>query len=289
VTIGPVIFGDNQFLGINHADAAKAASFSGRFSSVDAVLEVLGWAYDCGIRDFMFTTHERLRPVFSEIVRSRLFPEMGFIPCLPYAHKYADAMSDGGFLGVARRHLWHAPKGRLLRSAAKVGVGDFEAGMELLVEIEVQMARGLSVRGVFLQNVFFDLLMGLSAVGLIERFHRHVEDRFKAVPGYITMNHIFAQDLLCQRMGIDSPWLCSNFNVAGFRMNPSRDAVVDAYANGSSRNIAMSVFASGSLPGAAALDFVCGAKGVDAVLFGSGSQANIRTNCQAFQAALGGS
>lgn len=275
MTIGRIIFGDNQFLGVNHASPTKAMAMQDRFANPDAILEVLGWAYDAGIRDFMFTTHDRLNPVFKEIVHSRLFSGMRYIPCLPYAHKYANTLTEGGPVAVIKEHIKGCSKRRLISSFSRMAIGDFSASMELLVEIELLMTKGLNVRGVFLQNIIFDLIVGLRGYGLLERFHRYVSDRFGATPGFITMNHPLAQHVLTHELGITSPWICSNFNFAGFRMNPSQTDVENSYANGRSSNIAMSVLASGALRPEESVTYVRKFSGVDSILFGSSSKKNI--------------
>lgn len=278
MSFGRVILGDNQFLGINHASPAKAAELGDRFARPQAILEVIGWAYEAGIRDFMFTTHDRLKPVLEEIARSRLFPGMRYIPCLPYAHKYANTLTESGLKAVFTEHLGGCSKRHLLAGLGRLALGDFAALMQLLLEVELMMMRGLPVHGVFLQNVIFDLIVGLRGQRLLERFHRHVSERFQATPGYITMNHPLAQKVLCDEIGLVKPWICANFNVAGFRMNPSPREVEQSYANGRSSNIAMSVLASGALGAVDAVDYVSRFRGVDSILFGSSRKTNIEAN-----------
>lgn len=278
MSFGKVIFGDNQFLGINHADPEKAKLFQDRFKSADAIIEVIGWAYQAGVRDFMFTTHGRLDGAFREILRSRMFPEMNYVPCLPDTYKYANALAEGSFVSVIGKRLASSSKLGVLGGLGRAAIGDLSGLMQLLVEVELLMTRGLRVNGIFLHNVIFDLAMGLHATTILERFHRYVEDKLFAIPGYITLNHPQAQKVLCEDIGIKLPWLCSNFNVAGFRMNPSLHAVEASFANGLSRNIAMSIFASGSLNPQDSITYIKGAVGVDAMLFGSSRQANIFAN-----------
>ena len=278
MSFGRILLGDNQFLGINHASPDKALALDDKFARPDAILEVIDWAYQAGIRDFMFTTHERLKPVFAEIVRSRLFPDMQYIPCLPYAHKYANSLTDGGMRAVVTDHMGGCSKTDLLTGLGRLAVGDFAVVMQLLVDIELLMTRGLNVRGVFLQNVIFDLIVGLRGQGLLARFHRHVTERFKATPGYITMNHPLAQQVLCDEVGLQQPWICANFNVAGFRMNPGKAEVEASFGNGRSKNIAMSIFASGALGAGGAVEHVRDFKGVDGILFGSSRRQNIESN-----------
>jgi hypothetical protein len=216
--------------------------------------------------------------VLQEIVRSRLFPGMRYIPCLPYAHKYANTLTEGGMKAVLTQHLGRCDKRRLMTGFARVALGDLPALMQLLLEVELMMTRGLPVSGVFLQNVLFDLIVGLRGNRVLERFHRYVSERFSATPGYITMNHPIAQSVLCDELGLVKPWICANFNVAGFRMNPSPQEVQQSYANGRSANIAMSVLASGALGATESVRFVSQFRGVDSILFGSSRRANIEAN-----------
>ncbi|MES2016813.1 MAG: hypothetical protein V4484_09970 [Pseudomonadota bacterium] len=277
MSFGKIIFGDNQFLGINHASQKKAADLQDQFRNIDEIVKVLGYAYEAGVRDFMFTTHDHFTGAFDEIKRSKLFPEMGYIPCIPYAHKYANALAEHGILSVVMSRLQAMSKRRVLSGVGRAMLGDLGGIMQLLVEVELLMTKGLPVRGVFLQNVVFDLMLGMGGQGILEKYHRYVE-RIGLTPGYITMNHPLAQRVLCDQIGIKDPWICSNFNVAGFRMNPSQQAVEASYANGKSRNIAMSIFASGMLSPQESVDYVLRSAGVDAALFGSSKQANIVAN-----------
>lgn len=278
MSFGKVIFGDNQFLGVNHSSQSKAAVMMQKFHDAESIIEVLGYAYECGVRDFMFTTHEKYAPVFSEIVRSKLFPDMNFIPCLPYAHKYANAMAERGIVEVVLSTIKDVKKIDLLKSLAVLPFGDFSGVMKLLVEVEMLMCKGLAVKGVFLQNILFDLLLAFSAKEIIIKYDRYVSGDLGLIPGYITMNHGAASRFLCREAGLVQPWVCSNLNANGFRTNPSLEDVKSSFAKGNTKNIAMSVFASGLLSADESLSFVVQSKGVDSILFGSSSRENIRKN-----------
>ena len=65
-----LLFGDNQFFGVNHMSEEKARAQLMRFQDLDAVMDVLDVAYDEGIRTFMCTTHDRIAEV-ADRVRSR--------------------------------------------------------------------------------------------------------------------------------------------------------------------------------------------------------------------------
>jgi len=54
-----VIFGDNQFFGINHMSEEKAQALAERFWDRKAITDVIDVAYECGIRGFMLNTNQR--------------------------------------------------------------------------------------------------------------------------------------------------------------------------------------------------------------------------------------
>ena len=55
-----LLFGDNQFFGVNHMSEEKARAQAMRFQDINAVLEVLDNAMDEGVTSFMCTTHDRI-------------------------------------------------------------------------------------------------------------------------------------------------------------------------------------------------------------------------------------
>jgi hypothetical protein len=279
------ILGDNQFLGVNHADQAKAAELFERFNNPDAILDIINAAYDVGVRDFMFTTHDRYDPVFDEIRRSNLFPGMQYTPCIPYAHKYWSRLSSQSFPQLVASTAMEVNPFQAISGGLALLSGRPAGLIRLLVEIEALMCKGLPVRGVFLQNAAFDLLMAVDAHRELAAFAEIVTRQLNALPGFITMNHPKAVDLLCNDIGLDRPWICANYNLGGFRTNPSKVTVEASFASRRSQNIAMSVFASGKASGQSSLDFVISRVGqqggVDAILFGSSSAKHIQTNTRA--------
>jgi len=87
-----VLFGDNQFFGVNHMSEEKARQQLVRFKDTAAIIEVLDIAYDMGIRTFMCTTHDRIGEVCDHMRADRArYRNFIYYPCMPYAHKYANS------------------------------------------------------------------------------------------------------------------------------------------------------------------------------------------------------
>jgi len=271
-----ILFGDNQFFGVNHMSEEKARAQAMRFQDTGAVIEVLDDAYAEGIRTFMCTTHERISEVCDYFRANRdKYPDFKFYPCMPYAHKYANAAAELGVLGAIRSFL---PEENAFRALLKGGLSlarkDIEGLANLLIDSEMKMFAGLPTPVVFLQNVATDFLLGLGFDEAFRIFADCVRTRYGAEPGFISMNApVLVQRL--QRSGLENPIICTNINKIGFRMSGGMAAYEALMASGRCRLIAMSVFASGALPPQEALEYVCSRPRVNSIVFGASSRRNI--------------
>lgn len=272
-----LLFGDNQFFGVNHMSEEKARAQAMRFQKIDAVINVLDAAYEEGIKTFMCTTHERIESVANHIrANPSRYAGFTFYPGMPYAHKYANAMTEDGMLGAIKRFL---PEEGLVNAAFRGGLSlarkDIEGLTTLLVDAEMKMFKGLSTPVIFLQNVVTDLLMGLKLEVAFRAFADHVRKRYGAEPGFITMNLPRLVRVL-ENAGIENPIICANINKAGFRMCGGLQAYEETLKQHKFRAIAMSVFASGALQPREAIEWVCQVPNLQAIVFGASSRTNIR-------------
>ena len=275
-TMDRLLFGDNQFFGVNHMSEEKARAGQIRFQDTDAIMRVLDSAYDEGVRTFMCTTHDRVADIADRVrTNPERYAGMKFFPCMPYAHKYANAVTDDGFLGAIRRFL---PDEGLLdsisRGTSSLVKKDIEGITTLLIDAELKMFAGLDTPVVWLQNVVVDLLLGLGFTDALQIFADHVRNRYGAEPGFITMNLPKLLDDL-DSVGIKNPIVCANINKIGFRMSGGVDAYLEAMRARPFRAVAMSVFASGAIPPREAIEWVCGLPNIESIVFGASSRANI--------------
>ena len=271
-----LLLGDNQFFGINHMSEEKARAQELRFQDLGNVMQVIDAARDEGIRTFMCTTHARIAEI-CDIVRAKPdeYPDMVFLPCMPYAHKYANAITEDGFLGAVRRFL---PEGGVMGAALKgtrsLAAKDVEGIATLLIDAELQMFEGLRTPVVWMQNVVVDLLLGLGFLDAFRIFADHVRTRHGAEPGFITMNLPQLLDAL-DTVGVVNPLVCANINKIGFRMSGGVDAYRDAMERRPFRAVAMSVLASGAIDAEEAIEWVCGLPNLESIVFGASSRTHI--------------
>lgn len=274
----PLLFGDNQFFGVNHMSEEKARAQQIKFQDLESVIGVLDAAYDEGVTTFMCTTHSRVSEICDHVRRNpERYADFKFFPCMPYAHKYADAVTEDGMLGAVRRFL---PEEGFVNAALRGGRSlakkDIEGITTLLVDAEMAMFRGLSTPVVWLQNVVVDLLLGLRFNEAFKIFADHVRAKYGAEPGFITMNLPRLLDTL-DDLGLENPIVCSNINKIGFRMSGGIESYQRALAGRPFRAVAMSVFASGAIPPREALDWIFDQPNIESIVFGASSRANIRS------------
>lgn len=272
-----LLFGDNQFFGINHMSEEKARTQSMRFQDINAVIEVLDNALDEGVTSFMCTTHDRIALVCDHMrVQPERYKNFSFMPCMPYAHKYANAVTEDGILGTLKRFM---PDEGFLNAAMRGGMSlakkDIEGVTTLLIDAEMKMFEGLKTPVIFLQNVVVDLLLGMGMKEALRIFANHVKTRYNAEPGFITMNMPMLLDVL-DELGIENPIVCSNINKLGFRMSGGFEAYEKALRERKFRAVAMSVFASGAIPPKEAIEWICQQPNIEAIVFGASSRGNIR-------------
>ena len=271
-----LLFGDNQFFGVNHMSEEKARQQQMRFQNTDAVIDVLKDAYDEGVTTFMCTTHDRIGEVADYFRENReQYPDFTFFPGMPYAHKYANAITTDGMMGALRRFTPNegVVDAAMRGTSALVGK-DIEGIVTLLIDAEMKMFEGLPTPVIWLQNVVTDLLLGMGFNDAFSIFADHVRSRYNAEPGFITMNLPMLAGVL-EKQNIASPLICANINKIGFRMSGGMDAYHQALQSHDFRPVAMSVYASGAIPADEAIQWVCEQPNIEAIVFGASSRRNI--------------
>jgi hypothetical protein len=237
---------------------------------------VLKIAYDEGIRVFMCTTHERIAEV-CEYFRAHQdhYADFQFYPGMPYAHKYANAVTEYGMLGALKSFLPEKGKlGALFRGGVSVARRDIEGMVGLLIDAEMKMFHDLKTPVIFLKNIFTDLILGLGMNEIFSIFAEHVRNQYHAEPGFITMNVPMLLDAL-EGCGIENPIICADINKLGFRMCGGMKKYEEVIATRRFQPIAMSVLASGAIPPREALEYVCAQPNIRSIVFGASGRANI--------------
>ena len=271
-----VIFGDNQFFAVNHLSDEKSREQAIRFKDDSAIVRVLDQAIETGVNTFMCTTHDRIANICDHFrANPDKYKNFNIFPCMPYAHKYANAVTELGILGTIKQYV----PGNIFSTFAKGGMAflskDFLSMMELLIDAEMKMFKGINTPVIFIQNVLVDMILGLKMFDVLKAYDEYIRKKFNAEPGYITMNMPALLDAL-NSIGIHNPIICSSINKIGFRMSGGKE-IYEKYLNEKQfRPIAMQVLAAGALRPREAIEYLGKFPKIESVLFGASSKSHIQ-------------
>ena len=270
-----VLFGDNQFFAVSHLSDEKSREQAIRFKDDSSIIKVLDQARECGINTFMCTTHDRIANI-CDYMRANpdKYRNFNIFPCMPYAHKYANAVTDLGIVGTIKQYV----PGNIFSAFTKGGVAfirkDFISLMELLIDAEMKMFKGVNTPVIFIQNVVVDMILGLKMFEVFREYDSYIRTRYNAEPGYITMNMPALLDVL-NSLGIENPIICSSINKIGFRMSGDKEIYEKYLTEKQFRPVAMQVLAAGALRPAEAIEYLSQFPKIESVLFGASSKSHI--------------
>jgi hypothetical protein len=202
------------------------------------------------------------------------YKQFSIYPCMPYAHKYANAVTELGILGTIKQYVPGNFFGSIFKGGMAVVSKDYISIMELLIDAEMKMFKKINTPVIFLQNVITDLLLGLGMKDILKAFHDYVKKKYDAEPAFITMNMPKLLDVL-ESAGIENPIICSSINKAGFRMSGGMAVYEETLRTRKLRAIAMQVLGGGAIPAKEAIEYVCSLPNVESILFGASSRQNI--------------
>jgi hypothetical protein len=270
-----ILFGDNQFFAVNHISDKKSMDQAIKFKSDEAIIRTLDYAIEAGINTFMCTTHDRIARI-CDVIRANpeKYKNFKIYPCMPYAHKYANAVTELGIQGTIKQYVPGNIFGTMFKGGMALVSKDFLKIMELLIDAELKMFKGINTPVIFLQNVITDLLLGLGMVDVLKGFHDYILKKYDAEPGFITMNMPKLLDTL-ESAGIKNPIICFSMNKVNFRMSGGQDLYEETLKTRKLRAIAMQVLGGGAIPPKEALEYVSKLPNVESILFGASSKANI--------------
>ena len=270
-----ILFGDNQFFAVNHISDSKSREQSIKFKDDKAIIKVLDDAINAGINTFMCTTHDRIANI-CDIIRANpeKYKDFKIFPCMPYAHKYANAVTELGIAGTLKQYVPGNFFGSLFKGGMAYLSKDYESIMELMIDAEMKMFKGINTPVIFLQNVITDLLLGLRAYDVLIAFHAYIKKKHNAEAGFITMNMPKLVEVL-EKGGVENPIVCASINKVGFRMSGGKDIYEETLKTKKFRAVAMQVLGGGAINPKEALEYVCGLPNIESVLFGASSKGNI--------------
>ncbi|HEY5123953.1 MAG TPA: hypothetical protein VIK14_09480 [Ignavibacteria bacterium] len=281
--IDKIVFGDNQFFGINHMSQEKAQQLAEQFFDISNIYRVYDMVIEADVKGIMLNSNDRAKDICdffrSDPVR---YNNLSWYPSIPYPYKYANLVAEKGIIPAINEVLFKD------NSASRVANLVFKGGlavlskdaikmMQMLIDTEMKIFRELNVKVVFLQNIITDLMLGYDIRIVFEEYCQYIRKKYKALPGLITQNMPWLIGKL-KEWGIHEVVICTSFNKIGYLMSPDVKSYIDAASKNNPDNyqlMAMSTLASGAIPAQEAYEFI-NAQNLQSVVFGASSAEHIK-------------
>lgn len=281
--IDKIVFGDNQFFGINHMSQEKAQQLSEKFFQTENIYKVYDIAFNNGIEAVMLNSNDRAKEICDHFRSNKSkYSHLAWYPSIPYPHKYANMVNEKGIFPAINDVLFSNNSALgVLGMVAKGGMAvlgkDAIELMKMLVDIEVKIYKGLDIKVIFLQNIIVDLMLGYDIKEVFYEYCSYIRKKYNALPGLITQNMPYLKSKL-EEWGIEEVVICSSINKIGYLMSPDIQSYLDAIKNNDPNKyqlMAMSTLASGAIRATDAYDFI-NSLNLQSVVFGASSEKNIQ-------------
>ena len=107
------------------------------------------------------------------------YKDFKIYPCMPYGHKYANAVTELGILGTLKKYV----PGNIISTLEKVGIAYAQRNiidiMEILIDVEMKMFKDIHTPIIFIQNVVTDLILGLGMKNIFVEFSKYIKRKYR--------------------------------------------------------------------------------------------------------------
>jgi len=270
-----LLFGDNQFFGVNHLSDEKGRQLAIKFGRIEAIMDVLDYCQSLGINTFVCSTRPQIANI-TEFVRKNpsKYENFKISPTIPDVHKYNNALSELGILGTIKNFVPSNFVNFLSKGALSFIKKDFLSMLKVLIDSEMQMFRSINVDVIYLQNNVTDLLLGLEMKSVFKSFADYIRKKYHAEPGFMTMNVPRLVEFI-EYAQIENPVICGSINKIGFRMFGGKEKYEEVLKTKKYRYVAMQPLAAGAIAPKEAFEYLVQFDNIVSILFGSSSKAHI--------------
>jgi hypothetical protein len=280
--IDKIIFGDNQFFGINHMSQEKAQQLAERFFDINKIYQVYDFAFEAGIKAVMLNSNDRAKDICDYFRNGKnKYQHINWYPSIPYPHKYANLVAEKGIFPAISEIIFKDNSaldvlGIISKGGMAVLGKDTIKMMQMLIDVEMKIYKGLNIQVVFLQNIITDLIMGYGIKEIFYEYSEYIRKKYNALPGLITQNMPYLINKL-KEWNIKEVVICSSFNKIGYLMSPNIESYIEVIKTNNSADyqlVAMSTLASGAIQPKEAYEFI-NRQNIQSVVFGASERKHI--------------
>ena len=233
-----LLVGDNPFHGISHLSQERARNRNGERNAA-ANAAIVTAAFRSGADGFMFSVSDVTLSILKNLRARREVDQIGLYAIVPYAYEYVRIAAQTGTPGLAKKIIKQMALSGDVR-AVLGGLGAvFRINRERLLKtylayeisrIKSSIWANAELNSVLLHEVITDMSLALNFDWLFKSYISYLSNR-KITPGFNTRNFPF----LVRRfkewgLNLEETVIATQFNEAGFQMNPSKEACEETLA-----------------------------------------------------------
>jgi hypothetical protein len=276
-----LLVGDNPFHGISHLSQERARGRTGKVDSITDKANVVSTAIKNGADGFSFSVSEVTLSILKELRKREESKDLKLYAIVPYAFEYVRIATQMGTPGLAKKFAKQiALSGDV--EAVFNGLGALltmrpKALMKTYLAYEIsriRLAAGkkATLSSVLLHEVITDMGLALNFDWLFKSYVSYLRKK-GITPGFNTRNFPYLVKKFAEwDISLDQTLIETQFNKAGFQMNPSREECEKTLSNLSpSVVLAISVLAAGYFKPNEAADYLEGLKNLKGIVVGASS------------------
>lgn len=288
-----LLVGDNPFHGISHLSQERARSRTKDVDSAKEKADLVLTAVENGAEGFMFSVSEVTLSILKTMREQNTIGQVELYAIVPYAYEYVRIATQTGTPGLVKK----VAKQIVLSGNVGAMFGGLSAAVQMnprnlmKTYLTYELSRITSVAGkkaklksVLLHEVITDMGLALNFDWLFKSYVSHLSKR-DIVPGFNTRNFPYLVNKFKEwDINLDDTVIATQFNKAGFQMNPSR-IECEKTLSSLSRPIvlAISVLAAGYFKPPEAADYIASLANLKGVVAGVSTMKQARETFTLFK------
>lgn len=281
-----LLIGDNPFHGISHLSQERARSRTSGKDSVINKADVVAAAIKKGADGFSFSVSEVTLSILNELRDRQEIDDLKLYPIVPYAFEYVRIATQTGTPGlakkVAKQIAFSGDAEAVFNGLGALLTMKPESILKTYLAYEISKIRSATSKkavlsSILLHEVVTDMGLALNFRWLFTSYISYLRKK-TITPGFNTRNFPYLVKKFTEwNINLEDTLIQTQFNKAGFQMNPSREEYEKTLSNLSTPIVlAISVLAAGYFKPSEAIDYLIGLTNLKGAVVGASTveQAN---------------
>jgi hypothetical protein len=288
-----LLVGDNPFHGISHLSQERARDRTAGDSAAEKA-NIVKTAIENGADGFSFSVSDTTLSILKKMREQDTISQVNLYPIVPYAFEYVRIATQVGTPGLVRKlakqMVFSGNAGVVLGGLGSVITMNPEGLMKTYLSYEISRIQSATAKkakliSIVLHEVITDMALALNFDWLFKSYVSYLSAK-GITPGFNTRNFPYLVKKFVEwQIELDPIVIETQFNKAGFQMNPSRDECEKTLQSLRSPIVlAISVLAAGYFKPSEALDYIVSLENLKGAVVGVSSEQQARELFSLFKA-----